>query len=101
MSGPRGAGHSGVMQARPQQRGRVDGPGEPGPGRPGDVEPPAAGEGQAVSGAGAHSIRGNEERCSVFHDPFDITYTHNVPFNNDTGLEAFLICKKEGSHDDV
>lgn len=51
MFGPRGA-------ERPQQRRQVDGTGEPGPGRPRDVEPPAAGEGQAVSGIGAHRLRG-------------------------------------------
>lgn len=58
MFGPRGAGHSGV-QARPRQHRHVDRTGEPGSGRPRDMEPPAAGEGQAVSGTGAHRIRGD------------------------------------------
>lgn len=58
MFGPGGAGHSGVMQARPQQRWWMDRTGEPGSGRPRDVEPPAAGEGQTVSGTRAHRIRG-------------------------------------------
>lgn len=66
MFGPRGAGHSGVVRARPQQCRRVDGTGEPGTGRPRDVEPPPAGEGQAVSGTGAHRIRGKEERVEMF-----------------------------------
>ncbi len=64
MCGPRGENHSGIVQAKPQQRLRVDGAGQPGPGRPRDVEPPAAGEGQAVPGTGAHRVRGEafEER---------------------------------------
>lgn len=74
MFGPRGAGHSGVLQTWPRKQQRVDRTEQPGPGRSRDVEPSAAGEGQAASGTGAHRIRGEthilREYCeSVLHSP--------------------------------
>lgn len=79
MFGSGRAGHSGVVQARPLQHRRLDGSGEPGPGRPGDVEPPAAGEGQAVPGTGAHRIRGKEEgdRSSGVEMFYDLLDSHS------------------------
>lgn len=72
------------MQARPQQRERVDGAGEPGPGRSGDVESPAAGEGQAVSRAGAHCVRGKAQIAKaskhfLLHQLLAVTYSDPWP----------------------
>lgn len=78
---PRGADHGGVVQARPRRRRRrrVDGTGELGPGWSRDVEPPAAGEGQTVSGTGAHRIRGESHMLSVwsmFQFHFNVYYIY-------------------------
>lgn len=53
---PQGLGMFGLQGC--ERHRTVDGTGDSGSGRPGDVEPPAAGEGQAVSRAGAHRLRG-------------------------------------------
>lgn len=61
MFGPTEADDCKILQKTPQQQQQqrwVDKTGEPDSGWPRDVETPAAGEGQAVSGTGAHRIRG-------------------------------------------